>query len=65
MAWSCEFREGKILPRNEFPKDPLGPELYIIQFGRGEGEWKGDYSGVERMALTLNDLGYTVRSFFR
>ena len=39
--WSCEFRGGKMSPRKEFPEDPLGPALCIIQLGGGEVQWKG------------------------
>lgn len=54
-TWSRELREGGILPRNGFPKDPLGPGLCIIQLaggGRVRESGRGNYSHLERMALT-------------
>lgn len=68
--WSRELREGGILPRNEFPKDPLGPGLCIIHLG-GQGRrcvresGRGNYSHLERMALTPHQLVYTIKASFR
>ena len=63
--WSCEFRGGKMSPRKEFPEDPLGPALCIIQLGGGEVQWKGNYLDLERMAFLPHDLVCAVRSLFR
>ena len=63
--WSREFRGGKMSPRKEFPEDPLGPALCIIQLGGGEAQWKGNYLDLERMAFLPRDLVCAVRSLFR
>lgn len=52
-------------PRKEFPEDPLGPALCIIQLGGGEAQWKGNYLDLERMAFLPRDLVCAVRSLFR
>lgn len=36
-TWSCEFREGKISPRTEFPEDLLG----YVSFSLEEERWSG------------------------
>ena len=57
---SCEFREGTLLPRREFPKGPLGPGLCLAHLGGGEG-WglfRSGKNGVHTARSSVIKLGH-------